>query len=93
MLFEDSARACIDLWTIFTNLNMFYQAEDLFLSHKPTHTLFRGSKVKKKVFHKVRVRILSDRFRTNVSVLKPTLGFTHKKSASKVVSKYDLITV
>ena len=32
-------RGCIDLWPIFTNLKMFYQAESLYPTHKPTHTV------------------------------------------------------
>ena len=41
---------------IFTDFITFYQVESFYQSHKPSHTLFRGSKVKKKliVFHKVR---------------------------------------
>ena len=46
--FYDSA--CIDLLTNFTDFIIFYRAESFYLPHKPSHTLFRGAKVKKHGF-------------------------------------------
>ena len=58
--FYDSARACIDLLTNFTDFIIFYQAESLYPPHK-LHTRYsEGQKEKNMVFQEVRALARAD---------------------------------